>query len=46
MNNPQLAEYIVRLKDRDADVRASAAEALGEMGDSAAVPALIETCCL
>ena len=42
MNNPQVAKYVAALKDSDTDVRRSAASALGQIGDAAAVPALIE----
>jgi HEAT repeat protein len=42
MNNPQIAHHIARLKHENHDVRNSAAEALGEIGDATAVPALVE----
>jgi hypothetical protein len=42
MNNPQVVQYIEALKDKNWDVRQSAADALGNIGDASAVPALIE----
>lgn len=41
MNNLQLAQHIANLKDKDKDVRRTATLALGDIGDTAAVPALL-----
>jgi len=42
MDNPQVEEQITRLKDANPDVRRSAANALGKIGDASAVPGLVE----
>ena len=42
MNNPQVANQIARLRDQSELVRQNAAEELGNIGNAAAVPALIE----